>query len=186
MIRATLALVSACLLGACTAAPDPAEDRALEILERMTIEEKVGQVIQADIASVTPEEVKEYNLGAVLNGGNSAPGGVKTATPEEWIALADEYWDASTDTSDGGVGIPALWGTDAVHGHNNLQSATIFPHNIGLGAANDAELMRQIADVTAKEIRATGLDWTFAPTLAVARDDAGAGLMKATPKSPKL
>lgn len=147
------------------------EDRAAEILSRMTLEEKIGQIIQADISAVTPEDAKQYNLGSVLNGGNSAPGGGKTAAPEAWIALADEFWDASTDTSDGGVGIPLLWGTDAVHGHNNLQSATIFPHNIGLGAANDLELIGRIASVTAKEIRATGLDWTFAPTLAVAQDD---------------
>jgi len=171
MIRATIILAVSSMLCSCTLAPDPSQERALEILARMTLEEKVGQIIQADIAAVTPDEVREYNLGSVLNGGNSAPGGGKTAAPEEWIALADEYWDASTDTSDGGVGIPALWGTDAVHGHNNLQSATIFPHNIGLGAANDADLMRRIAQVTAREIRATGLDWTFAPTLAVARDD---------------
>jgi len=147
------------------------EERAQQILEKMTLEEKIGQVIQADIASVTPDEVRDYNLGSVLNGGNSAPGGGKTADPSAWIALADEFWDASTDTSDGGVGIPLIWGTDAVHGHNNLQTATIFPHNSGLGAANDPDLIREIGAVTALEVRATGLDWTFAPTLAVAQDD---------------
>jgi len=95
------------------------DKRAAEILSKMTIEEKIGQVIQADISAVTPEEVKKYNLGSVLNGGNSAPGGGKVAPPEDWIALADAFWIASTDTSDGGLGIPAIWGTDAVHGHNN-------------------------------------------------------------------
>lgn len=149
----------------------PAESRAEQLLERMTLEEKIGQIIQADIASVTPEEAKRYNLGSVLNGGNSAPGGGKVASVDQWIALADAFWDASTDTSDGGVGIPLLWGTDAVHGHNNLQNATIFPHNIGLGAANDPELIGRIAQVTASEVRATGIEWTFAPTLAVAQDD---------------
>lgn len=150
---------------------DSNEALAADILSRMTLEEKVGQVIQADIAFVTPDDLRTYNLGSVLNGGNSAPGGGKVAEPQAWIDLADAFWLASTDTSDGGVGVPAIWGTDAVHGHNNLQTATIFPHNIGLGAANDPELMRAIGDVTAREIRATGLDWTFAPTLAVARDD---------------
>ena len=145
--------------------------RAATILSKMTLEEKIGQVIQGDISAVTPQQAKAYNLGSVLNGGNSAPGGGKTASPEAWIALADEFWKASTDTSDGGVGIPLLWGTDAVHGHNNLQNATIFPHNSGLGAANDPALIKEIGQVTAREIRATGLDWTFAPTLAVARDD---------------
>ncbi|GLQ21409.1 exo 1,3/1,4-beta-D-glucan glucohydrolase [Algimonas porphyrae] len=147
------------------------ESRAARILAAMTVEEKVGQVIQADIASITPEEVGQYNLGSVLNGGNSAPGGGKVADPQAWVDLADAFWTASTDTTDGGLGIPAIWGTDAVHGHNNLQTATIFPHNSALGAANDPDLMREIGDVTAREIRATGIDWTFAPTLAVALDD---------------
>lgn len=149
----------------------PVESRADQLLSRMTLEEKIGQIIQADISAVTPEELKIYNLGSILNGGNSSPGGGKVAPVEDWIALADRFWAASTDKSDGGVGIPALWGTDAVHGHNNLQSATIFPHNIGLGAADDPDLIRRIAAVTAQEVRATGIEWTFAPTLAVALDD---------------
>lgn len=151
---------------------DPAiESRIADMLAKMTVEEKVGQVIQADIGSVTPAEAKKYNLGSVLNGGNSAPGGNNRTTPQAWLALADEFWDASTDTSDGGLGIPALWGTDAVHGHNNIIGATIFPHNIGLGAANNPDLMEEIGRVTAEEIRITGQDWTFAPTIAVVRDD---------------
>ena len=84
------------------------EDRIADLLARMTLEEKVGQIIQADISAVTPDQVREYNLGAVLNGGGSAPGGDNRTTPDKWLALADEFWDASTDTSDGGVGIPAL------------------------------------------------------------------------------
>ena len=147
------------------------EERIGGLMSRMTLEEKVGQIIQAEIASVTPEQVKEYNLGAILNGGGSAPDGNPQSTPERWLALADEFWEASTDTSDGGVGIPAVWGTDAVHGHASVVGATIFPHNIGLGAANDAALMYSIGRVTALEMLATGLDWTFAPTIAVARND---------------
>lgn len=153
-----------------TACSDKQKSQAVIILEQMTLEEKIGQVIQADIGSVTPEEVQKYNLGSILNGGNSAPGGGKTAEWQEWVALADAMWLASTDTSDGGVGIPAIWGTDAVHGHNNLQYATIFPHNIGLGATRDTGLLKRIGAVTAHEVRATGLDWVFAPTVAVARD----------------
>lgn len=145
--------------------------RAEQLLQKMSLEEKVGQILQADIASVTPAEVKSYNLGSVLNGGNSAPGGGKVASVEEWIALADAFWEASTDKTDGGLGVPLLWGTDAVHGHSNIQSAVIFPHNIGLGAARDPDLLGRIASVTASEVRATGLDWNFAPTLAVAQDD---------------
>ncbi len=157
------------LMAAC-GETDETQTRALALLERMTLEEKVGQVIQGDISTVTPQDAKDYNLGSVLNGGNSAPGGKKTASWQAWVDLADAFWVASTDTSDGGVGIPALWGTDAVHGHNNLQMAVIFPHNSALGATQDTDLMRRIGMVTAKEVKATGLDWVFAPTLAVAQD----------------
>jgi beta-glucosidase len=147
------------------------EKRITELLSRMTLEEKVGQVIQADINDVTPDQVREYNLGSVLNGGGSAPDGNLRNTPDSWLALADEFWVASTDTADGGVSIPAIWGTDAVHGHGNIVGATIFPHNIGLGAANDPDLIYEIGRVTSLEMLATGLDWTFAPTIAVVRND---------------
>ena len=147
------------------------EKGIIDLMSQMSLEEKVGQIIQADIGSVTPEQVRKYHLGSVLNGGNSAPGGDNRTTPDEWVALADEFWLASTDKTGGRTGIPALWGTDAVHGHNNIVGATIFPHNIGLGAANNPNLMYQIGNVTAKEILVTGLDWTFAPTIAVVRDD---------------
>lgn len=163
-------LVAAIGLVACTPA-DPAVERAQTILAQMTLEEKIGQVIQGDISTVTPQDAQNYNLGSVLNGGNSAPGGGKTASWQAWVDAADAYWRASTDTSDGGLGIPLLWGTDAVHGHNNLQMAVIFPHNSALGATGDTDLMRRIGEVTAHEVKATALDWVFAPTLAVARDD---------------
>lgn len=123
---------------------DSEEQRIAALISQMSVEEKVGQVIQADIGSVTPAEVREYHLGSVLNGGNSAPGGDNRTTPDAWVALADKFWLASTDKSDGRTGIPALWGTDAVHGHNNIVGATLFPHNIGLGAANNADLMHEI------------------------------------------
>jgi beta-glucosidase len=153
-------------------APDPAmEARISQLLGEMTLEQKVGQLIQADIASITPDDLRHYPLGSILNGGNSSPGNNEFAPPSEWLALADRFYDASMDASHGPHPIPTLWGTDAVHGHNNLVGATIFPHNIGLGATRDPELIRQIAEVTAREVRATGLDWTFGPTLAVVRDD---------------
>lgn len=140
------------------------------LLNCMTVNEKVGQILMADIRSISPAEVREYSIGAILNGGSSAPGDDLRAPPSAWLNLADAYWDASVDRSDGGLGIPVLWGTDAVHGHNNVFGATIFPHNIGLGAANDADLVRRIARVTALEVRAAGQDWAFAPTLAVPQD----------------
>ena len=168
-----LAFVGAFMaLGLAACGPvDETEKRAQTILAQMTLEEKVGQVIQGDISTVTPQDAKNYNLGSVLNGGNSAPGGGKTASWQQWVDAADAYWRASTDTSDGGLGIPLLWGTDAVHGHNNLQMAVIFPHNSALGATGDADLLHRIGTVTAREVKATALDWVFAPTLAVAIDD---------------
>lgn len=150
----------------------PAEDRAMiaDLLARMTLEEKIGQLVQADLCCVTPEDVKTYNLGSILVGGNSGPNGNDLAPAPEWLAAADDFYEHSVDTSDGGLGIPIVWGTDAVHGHSNIIGATIFPHNIGLGAARDPELIERIGAATAKEIRVTGQEWTFAPTVAVPQD----------------
>jgi beta-glucosidase len=165
---------------------DAMEERIAELLSRMTLEEKVGQVIQADINQVTPEEVRDYNLGSILNGGGSAPDGDNRTTPDKWLELADAFWDASTDTGDGGVGIPTIWGTDAVHGHSNVLGATLFPHNIGLGMANDPDMMYDIGRVTALEILATGLDWTFAPTVAVARNDRWGRTYESYSEDPRI
>ena len=152
-------------------APDPAlESRLTTLISGMTPEQKVGQLIQPDIASITPEDLRHVDLGSILNGGNSSPHGDEFAPPSEWLALADRFYDAATDLAHGPHPIPILWGTDAVHGHNNIVGATIFPHNIGLGAARDPKLLRKIGEVTAREVRVTGLDWSFGPTLAVVRD----------------
>jgi beta-glucosidase len=151
---------------------DPAiEARIRTLLAEMTLEDKVAQTVQADIGSITPEDLRRYRLGSILAGGNSAPGGKQYADTASWLALADEFHRASTDRSGGGQGIPALFGIDAVHGHNNVIGATLYPHNIGLGAMRNPELVGRIAAATARELRATGIDWTFAPTLAVPRDD---------------
>ncbi len=146
------------------------ETRIADLLRRMTVEEKVGQVIQADIGSVTPDDVRRYHLGSVLNGGNSGPGGDDLAPAKKWLELADAFYAASVDRSGGRVGVPVIWGTDAVHGHSNIVGATLFPHNVGLGAANDPELIRRIGAATAAEIRVTGQEWTFAPTVTVPQD----------------
>ena len=106
----------------------------------------------------------------MLNGGNSGPGGDDLAPAEEWLALADAFYAASMDTAPGEPAIPIVWGTDAVHGHSNIVGATIFPHNVGLGAARDPDLIERIGQVTAVEIRVTGQEWTFAPTVAVPQD----------------
>ena len=140
------------------------------LIAKMTLPEKVGQLVQADLCCVTPEDVKKYNLGSVLNGGSSGPYGDDFAPAPKWLEAADEFYAASTDKSDGGVGIPLVWGTDAVHGHSNIIGATLFPHNIGLGAMRDTALIEKIGAATAKEIRVTGQEWTFAPTVAVPQD----------------
>ena len=153
--------------------PDIEADVA-ELLGRMTLAQKVGQMVQAEIQAISPAEVKEHHIGSVLNGGGSWPENVKDASAADWVALADTYYDASMDTtgeSGAYLEIPIIWGTDAVHGHSNVTGATLFPHNIGLGAANDPALVERIAAITAREVAATGIDWAFAPTLAVARDD---------------
>ncbi|MER5264148.1 exo 1,3/1,4-beta-D-glucan glucohydrolase [Actinosynnema sp. NPDC002837] len=144
------------------------ERRVKKILAGMTLAEKVGQMTQPEIGAITPDEVREYGIGSVLNGGGSWPGRDKHASPQAWLALADAYWDASKASR---TGIPAIWGIDAVHGNNNVYGATVFPHNIGLGAAHDPCLIRDIGKATAEQLRATGQDWAFAPTLAVPLDD---------------
>ncbi|WP_447761229.1 glycoside hydrolase family 3 N-terminal domain-containing protein [Sphingopyxis panaciterrae] len=157
-------------------APTVVQDAAVErrigaLLSSMSLEQKVGQIIQADIGSVTPDDVYRYHLGSVLNGGNSDPGGRYNAPAKDWLAAADAFYAASMKPNGKLPRIPVIWGSDAVHGHNNVVGATLFPHNIGLGAARNPDLVRRIGAATAIEMRVTGLDWTFAPTLAVVRDD---------------
>ncbi|WP_121115933.1 glycoside hydrolase family 3 protein [Croceibacterium ferulae] len=151
---------------------DPAiETRIDALLAEMNVEDKVGQLLQVDIASITPQDFETYKLGSILNGGNSAPNGDEFAPAAEWLKLFDAFYDASVKRSDGRPAIPVIWGTDAVHGHNNIVGATLFPHNIGLGAARDPDLIRRIGVATAAETAATGIDWSFAPTVAVVQDD---------------
>ena len=147
------------------------EARVDDLLSKMSLEQKVGQVIQADSNAVTPEQVKQYRLGSVLSGGNSAPGGKPYAEAEQWLEAADAYYLASIDPEGVEVAIPTLWGIDAVHGHTNVVGGVVYPHNVGLGAARDPDLVRRIAKQTAQELRVTGHDWTFAPTLAVPQND---------------
>lgn len=146
------------------------EARLDDILARMSTEEKVGQIIMAEIKSIAPRDIKKYHIGGVLNGGGSFPTADRNSPVAAWVAAANAFYDASMDESDGKVGIPVLWGTDAVHGHNNVVGATLFPHNVGLGAMRNPALMRDIGAATAREVAATGIYWTFAPTVAVARD----------------
>ena len=147
------------------------EAQIVSYLNSMTLEQKVAQMIQPEIRDITVEDMRKYGFGSYLNGGGAFPNGDKHATPQDWVALAEKMYQASVDDSLDGSKIPTMWGTDAVHGHNNVIGATLFPHNIGLGAANNPELIEKIASVTAVEVMATGIDWVFAPTVAVVRDD---------------
>ncbi|MFP5296018.1 MAG: glycoside hydrolase family 3 protein [Alphaproteobacteria bacterium] len=176
----SLLLLAGCAPGAITApapvavtapaAADAAMERRIaEIVAGMTLEQKVGQITQPDVRYITPDEVRRYYIGTVLNGGGAWPDNDKRSTLADWAAWADSYADAAMAT-DMPVRIPLLWGTDAVHGHNNVSGATLFPHNIGLGAANDPDLIERIGRATARQVRATGLNWAFAPTLAVGQD----------------
>ena len=168
-------------------ADDPAlEKKVDDLLATMTLEEKVGQIVQGDIASITPEDVRKYRLGSILAGGGSDPGGKYNARPEEWLALADAFWEASMDTSGGGKAIPVIWGIDAMHGQSNIVGATLFPHNIGLGATRNPDLLREIARITAIETRATGMEWTFAPTVAVPQDDRWGRAYEGYSEDPEL
>ena len=153
-------------------AEDLAEAEIADIVSRMSLERKIGQLIQPQINSFTPEDMERYRFGSYLNGGNGGPYGDEFAPASEWLRYADEMYDASVKPlPNGEPAIPTMWGTDAVHGHSNIVGATLFPHNIGLGATGDPELLRRIGHATAIEIEVTGIDWNFSPTVAVARDD---------------
>ena len=179
-----MATAAAVALGGCStlpanvetpvaSAPMSDEDaRIADILSRMSLERKVAQLIQPQINSFTPEDMERYRFGSYLNGGNGGPYGDEYAPASEWLRYADEMYLASVaPMPDDEPVIPTIWGTDAVHGHTNVVKATIFPHNIGLGATRDADLLRRIGEATAVEIEVTGIDWNFSPTVAVARDD---------------
>jgi beta-glucosidase len=140
--------------------------RAELLLARMTLEEKIGQMTQAERGAVTgdPSLVATWRLGSVLSGGGSTP---TPNTPEAWADMVDGFQAQALQTR---LGIPLIYGVDSVHGHGNLVGATVFPHNIGLGASRDPRLVERVEHVTAEETRATGPQWVFAPCVCVARD----------------
>ena len=137
------------------------------LLSRMNIDQKIGQMTITERSSATPEDLRRYHLGGIMSCGGSHPG---KNQPADWVAMNDAYWAASMSEDEQHLAIPLLYGVDAVHGNSNVRGSTIFPHNIGLGAAHDPELIREIAGITALEVLVTGIEWTFAPNLAVARN----------------
>jgi len=151
---------------------DAAIDRQVDaLLAQISLEEKVGQVIEASITAATPDDIRTYHLGSVLNGGGDWPGEIRNATARDWLAKADTFYDASVAPVNGHAGIPIIWGSDGVHGHSNVVGATLFPQSIGLGCANDPALVHRIGEITADEMAVTGLDWDFYPVVAIARDE---------------
>ena len=154
--------------------------KAKNLVAEMTLDEKIGQMTQVDHRYLEQRsDIKTYSLGSLLSGGGSTP---DTNDPRSWVRMYNKYQDFALDTR---LGIPLIYGIDAVHGHNNVYGATIFPHNIGLGCSNDEELVQKISETTAREVRATGLDWTFAPCLAVSQDERWGRTSKVTLKIRK-
>ena len=158
------------------------EQRVADLLSRMTLAEKIGQMTQAERIDVdaNPSLITTNGFGSILSGGGSTPA---NNTPEGWADMVDRYQEAALETR---LGIPLLYGVDSVHGHSNLQGATVFPHNIGLGATRDPELVEQIGHITATETRATGPQWAFAPCICVARDDRWGRTYESFGEDPKL
>jgi beta-glucosidase len=163
--------------------PDlPVDERVADLLGRMTLEEKVGQMTQAERAVVfgQPELIAEWQLGSVLSGGGSTPPG---NMPEDWVAMINTFQEQALSTR---LGIPIIYGIDAVHGHGNVYGATVFPHNIGLGATRDPELVAEIGAATAAEVRATGIPWNFSPCLCVTRDERWGRTYESFGEDPRL
>ncbi|XP_058757188.1 uncharacterized protein LOC131630434 [Vicia villosa] len=143
----------------------PLNTRIKDLIDRMTLEEKIGQMVQIDRTVASADVMKKYYIGSVLSGGGSVP--KPKASAKDWVDMVNEFQKGSLSTR---LGIPMIYGIDAVHGHNNVYNATIFPHNVGLGATRDPQLVKRIGDATALEVRATGIQYAFAPCIAVCRD----------------
>lgn len=134
------------------------------LVQQMTLAEKIGQMTQAEKNSIPPEDVTTYAIGSVLSGGGGNP---EPNSPENWAAMVRGFEEAALKTR---LRIPLIYGSDGVHGHNNVYGATIFPHNIGLGATRDADLVRRTARITALELLATNVQYNFAPAVTVPQD----------------
>jgi beta-glucosidase len=142
----------------------PIAERVRDLMAHMTLAEKIGQIAQVENRSITPAEVTQHAIGSVLSGGGGNP---EPNTPENWAAMVRGYQEAALRTR---LGIPLLYGADAVHGHSNVKGAVVFPHNIGLGAGRDASLVERIGRITALEALATGIHWVFAPAVSIPHD----------------
>jgi len=152
------------LATACGPGQSPADKFAEDLLTQMTLAEKIGQMTLVEKNSIDPEDITSLYIGGLLSGGGGSP---EINDTQHWAAMVDAFQNQALKTR---LAIPLIYGIDAIHGHNNLEGATIFPHNIGLGAANDPDLMARIGEATAQEVAATGIWWNYAPVLAVVQD----------------
>lgn len=143
----------------------PIEARIKDLLSRMTLKEKAGQMTQIERRVATPSVLKDLSIGSILSAGGSGP--FDKALSADWADMVDGFQKSALESR---LGIPLLYGIDAVHGNNSIYGATIFPHNVGLGATRDADLAQRIGVATALEVRASGIHYTFAPCVAVCRD----------------
>ena len=158
-----------------------------QLMAKMTLEEKVGQMVQADIASIRPEDLRDYPLGSILAGGSSPPlGAPDRSRAGPWLATARAFNAVANEPHPGRTHIPLLFGIDAVHGNSNVVGATVFPHNIGLGAMHDPALMTRIGRATAEETAAVGIDWAFGPTLTVPQDERWGRAYEGYSEDPKV
>src|SRR6185312_3911318 len=158
------------------------DDKVEALLSRMTLEEKIGQMIQAEQNVLKdPGDIEKYSLGSVLSGGSSDPKSGNHVG--DWTDLYDSLQSRAMKTR---LGIPILFGIDGVHGHSNVIDAVIFPHNIGLGCTRNSTLVERAARVTAEEIRATGINWTFAPCVTVPRDERWGRTYEGFGEAPEL
>ncbi|XP_050281094.1 uncharacterized protein LOC126721998 [Quercus robur] len=159
----------------------PLGARIRDLMKRMTIEEKIGQMVQIERANATAEIVNKFYIGSVLSGGGSVP--APQATSRQWIDTVNKIQEGALSTR---LGIPMIYGIDAVHGHNNVYNATIFPHNVGLGVTRDPQLIKKIGTATAREVRATGIPYAFAPCIAVCRDPRWGRCYESYSEDPKI
>ena len=173
-----------CLLAANLLAAENAnvDSRVEALLARMTLDEKIGQMVQVDSGALKDKaDVQKFFLGSVLSGGSSDPATGNSAT--DWLNFVEGFQNQALQTR---LKIPLLYGIDAVHGHNNIEGAVIFPHNIGLGATRNPKLIEAAEHVTAAEMAGTGMRWAFAPCIAVARNERWGRTYESYSESPGL
>ncbi|KAK2982869.1 hypothetical protein RJ640_009711 [Escallonia rubra] len=193
ILRISVSFVGLLLLSACITVfaeakhikyedpKQPIEARVEDLLRRMTLKEKIAQMAQVERTNLTGSVLKKYAIGSLLSAGGSVPR--DNATAKDWVDMVNKFQKGSLSSR---LGIPMIYGIDAVHGHNNVYKATIFPHNVGLGVTRDPELVQKIGAATALEVRATGIQYAFAPCIAVCRDPRWGRCYESYSEDPKI